>query len=96
MFEENCSFCADIINELIKNGKEVEAVYFASESGLTEQFPPVSLLKSSLQNANSISKKVNFSSAAVAICIAFLLFLFQVIYCCSYLIPKPRQWTCFI
>lgn len=65
MFEENCSFCADIINELIKNGKEVEAVYFASESGLTEQFPPVSLLKSSLQNANSISKKVNFSSAAV-------------------------------
>ncbi|KAG5030181.1 hypothetical protein JHK87_013695 [Glycine soja] len=40
----------DIIDELIKNGKEIEAVYFASESGLTERFPPIDLLKSYHRN----------------------------------------------
>ncbi|CAL0312468.1 unnamed protein product [Lupinus luteus] len=58
----------DIIDELVKNGKEVEAVYFASESGLTEKFPPIDLLKSALRNyrknAASISKKGNNSQAA--------------------------------
>lgn len=59
----------DIIEELVKSGKEVEAVYFASESGLSERYPPLSLLKLSLRNcrrnANNISKKGKFSSAAV-------------------------------
>ncbi|XP_043724680.1 FRIGIDA-like protein 4a [Telopea speciosissima] len=41
----------DIIDELVKNGKEIEAVYFASESGLTEQYPPISLVKSYLKNS---------------------------------------------
>lgn len=53
----------------MKSGKEVEAVYFATESGLTERYPPLSLLKLSLRNcrrnANNISKKGKFSSAAV-------------------------------
>lgn len=53
----------------MKSGKEVEAVYFASESGLSERYPPLSLLKLSLRNcrknANNISKKGKFSSAAV-------------------------------
>lgn len=40
----------DIIDELIKNGKEIEAVYFASEAGLTERFSPINLLKSYHQN----------------------------------------------
>ncbi|XP_050220180.1 FRIGIDA-like protein 4a [Mercurialis annua] len=40
----------DMIDELVKNGKEVEAVYFASEAGLTEKYPPVSLLKSFIKN----------------------------------------------
>ncbi|XP_055834769.1 FRIGIDA-like protein 4a [Solanum dulcamara] len=59
----------DIIEELVKIGKEVEAVYFATESGLSERYPPLSLLKLSLRNcrrnANNISKKGKFSSAAV-------------------------------
>ncbi|MCD7471529.1 hypothetical protein HAX54_012016 [Datura stramonium] len=59
----------DIIEELVKSGKEVEAVYFASESGLAERYPLLSLLKSSLRNcrrnANNISKKGKFSPAAV-------------------------------
>ncbi|KAL4328751.1 hypothetical protein HN51_035828 [Arachis hypogaea] len=58
----------DIIDELVKNGKEVEAVYFASESGLTERFPPVDLLKSCLRNykknAAITSKKGNNNQAA--------------------------------
>ncbi|KAA8525312.1 hypothetical protein F0562_007167 [Nyssa sinensis] len=59
----------DIIDGLVKSGKEIEAVYFASESGLTEQFPPVALLKSHLRNcrknANNITKKGNYSMGAV-------------------------------
>ncbi|KAE8712572.1 hypothetical protein F3Y22_tig00110247pilonHSYRG00107 [Hibiscus syriacus] len=58
----------DIIDELIKNGKEIEAVYFARAAGLTERFPPVSLLKSYLQNskknATTILKNGKFSTAA--------------------------------
>ncbi|CAN4120218.1 unnamed protein product [Withania somnifera] len=59
----------DIIEELVKSSKEVEAVYFAAESGLTERFPSLPLLNSALKNcrrnANNISKKGKFSSAAV-------------------------------
>ncbi|CAH9106252.1 unnamed protein product [Cuscuta epithymum] len=59
----------DIIDQLVKNGKEVEAVYFASEAGLTKQYPPLPLLKASLRNckrnAREVSKKGNFSAAAV-------------------------------
>ncbi|KAH7572300.1 hypothetical protein ACOSP7_015418 [Xanthoceras sorbifolium] len=59
---------ADIIDELVKSGKEIEAVYFASESGLTERFPLVSLLKSYLRNskknATNILKNGNYSNAA--------------------------------
>ncbi|CAN6442221.1 unnamed protein product [Victoria cruziana] len=40
----------EIIEELIGNGKEVDAVYFIYESGLTSQFSPVSLLKAYLKN----------------------------------------------
>ncbi|KAJ9183973.1 hypothetical protein P3X46_007765 [Hevea brasiliensis] len=57
-----------MIDELVKNGKEMEAVYFASESGLTERFPPVSLLKSHIKNSkkntSNILKNGNFSAAA--------------------------------
>ncbi|KAF5742960.1 FRIGIDA-like protein 4a [Tripterygium wilfordii] len=41
----------DVIDELVKNGKEIEAVYFASASGLTEKFPPIPLLKSYLRKS---------------------------------------------
>ncbi|XP_031103318.1 FRIGIDA-like protein 4a [Ipomoea triloba] len=60
---------ADIIDQLVKSGKELEAIYFASEAGLAEQYPPVSLLKSALRtckrNAKDTSKRGNFSGAAV-------------------------------
>ncbi|KAL2543912.1 FRIGIDA-like protein 4a [Forsythia ovata] len=58
----------DIIDELVKSRKEIEAVYFACESGLTKRFPPVSLLRSCLKkcrkNVNSISKSGNHSMAS--------------------------------
>ncbi|KAL5570063.1 hypothetical protein UlMin_026638 [Ulmus minor] len=48
-----------------------EAIYFASESGLTERFPPVSLLKSHLRNSKNNTtnrlKNGNNSSAATPI-----------------------------
>lgn len=37
--------------ELMKNGKEIDAIYIAHESGLMEKFSPVPLLKSHLQNS---------------------------------------------
>lgn len=59
---------SDIIDELVKNGKELEAVYFASEAGLTERFSPVSLLKSysrnSKKNASTILKNGHYTAAA--------------------------------
>jgi hypothetical protein len=59
----------DIIDELVKSGKEIEAVYFASEAGLTERFSPVSLiklyLKNSKKNASTILKNGNNSMAAI-------------------------------
>ncbi|KAL6980131.1 hypothetical protein U1Q18_021780 [Sarracenia purpurea var. burkii] len=58
-----------IIEELVKTGKDIEAVYFAYESGLTEEFPPVDLLRTHLKNcrknANNMSKKGNYNTAAV-------------------------------
>ncbi|KAK9273072.1 hypothetical protein L1049_017879 [Liquidambar formosana] len=58
----------DIIDELVKSGKEIEAVYFAYESRLTERFPPVTLLKSYLRNsrrnATNMLKNGNYSATA--------------------------------
>lgn len=51
----------DIIEELVKKGKEIEAVYFAHEAGLTEQFPPVPLLESSLKKYRENTCKVSSS-----------------------------------
>lgn len=68
---------ADVIDELIKAGQEVEAVYFVHESGLSEHYPPDSLLKSYLETSkkkvNSESKEVNSSSAS-KVCYTLLLF----------------------
>ncbi|KAJ9565561.1 hypothetical protein OSB04_001527 [Centaurea solstitialis] len=47
----------DMIEELVKTGKEIEAVYFASEAGLTDQFSPVPLLKSSIKNFKKYPSK---------------------------------------
>lgn len=49
---------ADIIEELVKNGKEIEAVYFAAEAGMTDRFSPASLLKSYLGNAKKNAQNV--------------------------------------
>ncbi|RAL52938.1 hypothetical protein DM860_007706 [Cuscuta australis] len=59
----------DIIDQLVNDGKEIEAAYFSSEAGLTEQYPPVPFIKASIKNckknARDASKKGNFSAAAV-------------------------------
>ncbi|XP_021741549.1 FRIGIDA-like protein 4a [Chenopodium quinoa] len=59
---------ADLIDQLVKNEKEVEAVYFVSESGLIEKYQPVSLLKSSLRHVKKktteILKKGNHNAGA--------------------------------
>lgn len=58
----------DIINELLKTGKDVDAIYFIIEAGLTEKFNPVSMLKSYLskaeKNAKDALRKGNNSSEA--------------------------------
>lgn len=42
----------------MKNGKEIEAVYFAAESGMTDRFSPATLLKSYLGNAKKNAQTV--------------------------------------
>ncbi|GMH18026.1 hypothetical protein Nepgr_019867 [Nepenthes gracilis] len=58
----------DVIDELVKIGKEIEAIYFASESGLTDRFHPIGLIKSYLRNskknATAILKNGNYSTSA--------------------------------
>ncbi|XP_077212380.1 FRIGIDA-like protein 4a [Tasmannia lanceolata] len=58
----------DIIDELVKSEKELEAIYFAHETGLTERFAPVPLLKAHLRNsrrnASTILKNGHHSTAA--------------------------------
>ncbi|KAK9697727.1 hypothetical protein RND81_08G056800 [Saponaria officinalis] len=49
---------ADLIEEFVKDGKEVEAIYFAFEAGLTDRFQPVSLLKTSLQKSKKKSADI--------------------------------------
>ncbi|XP_071700822.1 FRIGIDA-like protein 4b [Rutidosis leptorrhynchoides] len=51
----------DIIDELMKTGKEADAVYFACETGLTEQYPPVPLLKACLRKYREITCKLTSS-----------------------------------
>ncbi|KAG6465986.1 hypothetical protein ZIOFF_076211 [Zingiber officinale] len=41
----------DIIEELINNGHQLDAISFAHEAGLQEKFPPVQLLKSFLEDS---------------------------------------------
>lgn len=63
--------CTDIVDTLVSTGKEIEAVYFASESGLTEKFPPVDLLKSYLRNSRKIAaskSKNGKQSGAATVC----------------------------
>ncbi|PIA42620.1 hypothetical protein AQUCO_02000215v1 [Aquilegia coerulea] len=59
---------ADIIDELVKTGKEIDAVYFACECGLTERFPPVDLLtnnyKKSMEQAATILRNSDYSPTA--------------------------------
>ncbi|KAM7274960.1 hypothetical protein ACFE04_016826 [Oxalis oulophora] len=59
-----------IVDELVKGGKEIDAIYFAIEAGLTEKFPPISLLKSHLRiskkNAITILKNNKYSATATA------------------------------
>lgn len=54
---------------MIKTDKEIEAIYFVHQSGLSDRFPPESLLKmylqASKQKSNSIVKDGNNSPAAI-------------------------------
>ncbi|OAY85525.1 FRIGIDA-like protein 4a [Ananas comosus] len=58
----------ELVEDLLKTGKDIEAVYIVTDCGLTEQFPPVSLLKSYLhasrKKAHAMLKNGNRSYAA--------------------------------
>lgn len=54
---------ADIIEELIAKGQQLDAVNFAYEAGLQEKFPPVPLLKSYLEDSKKTSSTVSDNSS---------------------------------
>jgi len=77
-FEESLG---DIVEELIKPGNVVEAIYVAHEADLLEKFPPVPLLKGYLRDCSDKAQAVlksgrHSSSALVRIS---LLLLFQLL-----------------
>lgn len=64
---------ADMIEELVNRGQQVDAVHFTYEVGLVDKFPPVPLLKAFLRDskkaATSILEDPNNSGRAV-VCLA--------------------------
>ncbi|XP_078432236.1 FRIGIDA-like protein 4a [Wolffia australiana] len=58
----------DIIDEMVKREKEIDAVFIAHEAGLTDDFSPISILMSYLEtsrkSANTILKNGNHSLSA--------------------------------
>jgi hypothetical protein len=54
---------ADIIEELIAKGQQLDAVNFAYEADLQEKFPPVPLLKSYLEDSKKTSSAVSDNSS---------------------------------
>ncbi|KAK8970071.1 hypothetical protein KSP40_PGU007640 [Platanthera guangdongensis] len=59
--------------ELVKIGKEIDAIYIARESGLLDKFSPVPLLKSHLQNSKRSSNAMmkRNQSGAYVVCARF-------------------------
>lgn len=62
-----------VINVLISNGRQIDAVNLAFAFELTEQFCPVSLLKSYLTEARKVSSPVRSgnSSPTVLVCYSY-------------------------
>uniref|UniRef100_A0A0D9WW18 FRIGIDA-like protein n=1 Tax=Leersia perrieri TaxID=77586 RepID=A0A0D9WW18_9ORYZ len=54
---------ADIIEELIAKGQQLDAVNFAYEAGLQEKFPPVPLLKSYLADSKKMPPTISDNSS---------------------------------
>ncbi|CAA0829124.1 FRIGIDA-like protein 4a [Striga hermonthica] len=50
--------CADMIEELIGRGQQVDAVHFTYEVGLADKFPPVPLLKAFLKDAKKAATSI--------------------------------------
>ena len=71
-------FFSDIVEELIKSGNVVEAIYVAHEADLLEKFPPVPLLKAyvrdSSDKAHAVLKSGRHSSSALVRISLLLLF----------------------
>lgn len=62
---------AEMIEELIGRGQQVDAVHFTYEVGLADKFPPVPLLKAFLKDAKKAAAAIledsyNFGRAAVS------------------------------
>lgn len=51
-------FCAELIEELISRGQQVDAVHFTYEVGLIDRFPPVPLLKAFLKDAKKAATAI--------------------------------------
>lgn len=49
---------ADMIEELISRGQQLDAVHFTYEVGLVDKFPPVPLLRAFLKDAKKAAASV--------------------------------------
>lgn len=60
-------FIAGVIEVLVNSGKQIDAVNLAFAFELTEQFPPVALLKSYLTEARRSSSQGRSDNASPAV-----------------------------
>lgn len=51
-------FSADMIEELISKGQQLDAVHFTYEVSLVDRFPPVPLLKAFLKDAKKAASSI--------------------------------------
>lgn len=54
----SCFASADMIEELISRGQQLDAVHFTYEVGLVDKFPPVPLLKAYLRDAKKAAASI--------------------------------------
>lgn len=65
-------FLADMIEELINRGQQVDAVHFTYEVGLVDKFPPVPLLKAFLKDSKKAATSIledPYNNGRAAVCV---------------------------
>lgn len=82
-----------MIDVLVKNGRQIDAVNLAFAFELTEQFSPVLLLKSYLSEATKVSSPVKSGNISSVGQVCFTLSIYMPVLFCFLGPGKERQYV---